>query len=90
MSAGFDNNVVAGALSPLVSSFDQSALESLVRFQADKKTQQRFDELSEKASNGTLTPEEQRAYDSMVGASTVVAVLQAQAEKLLSQNPQPE
>ncbi|TWT65935.1 hypothetical protein Pla123a_48460 [Posidoniimonas polymericola] len=87
MNIRLDTSVVAGALSPLVSSFDAAALQSLVAFRADDATQRRFDELAEKASDGTLSAAEQSAYHSMVGASTVVAVMQAEAEKLLSQSP---
>jgi hypothetical protein len=86
METEVDPTAVADALFPLVSSFDDASLESLVQFRAGEKTQQKFDALSERASDGTLTPAEEREYQSLVSASAVVAVMQAEAEKLLTQH----
>ena len=86
MDSELDSTVVATTLSPLIASFDKSALESLVRFRAGEKTQDRFEHLAEKSSDGTLTPDEQREYESIVRTSSFIAVLQAQAEGFLTEN----
>ncbi|MCR9296449.1 MAG: hypothetical protein NXI32_27370 [bacterium] len=89
MDIELDTTVVASTLSPLVTSFDHAGLESLIKFRADEKTQTRFEELAEKASNGVISPQEQREYDSIIRTSSIIAVLQAQAEKLLADDKDP-
>jgi len=78
-----DTTAVERLLSPLASSFDATALRSLVRYRADQQAQDRIDELAEKCNEGTLTPLEEREYDSLVQTATMVAILQAEAKKLL-------
>ena len=55
----------------------------IVDLRADEATQARLEELAEKCSEGLLTPEEQRDYESYVEAIDVVSILQAKARRLL-------
>ena len=86
MDPELDTTVLADYLTPLVSTFDRNGLENLINYRADEKLQARFEELSEKSSDGTLTPAEQRQFESIVQLSTVVAALQSRAEKLLQES----
>lgn len=77
------NPAVDRLLSPLASSFDESGLRRLVDYRADRRAQDRIDELAEKSNEGSLTAAEEKEYDSLIHAATVVALLQAEAKKIL-------
>lgn len=83
MAMEFDTSALERVLTPLASSFDRAGLESLVRFQADQQTQDRVDELAEKSNAGTLSPSEEREYDSYVETSRFLAVLKAEARRII-------
>jgi len=67
METILDTTAVERLLFPLASSFDETALQSLVRYRADQQAQDRIDELAEKCNDGTLNALEEREYDSLVG-----------------------
>ena len=83
MATQYDTTALERLLSPLASSFDEAALHSLIRYRADEQTQDRVDELAEKCNAGTLTASEKREYESLVDASRVIAILKAEAKKIL-------
>ncbi|MGE5195160.1 MAG: hypothetical protein ACM3U2_21925 [Deltaproteobacteria bacterium] len=51
---------------------------------APPEVQARLDELAEKCSDGTLAPDERRAYESYLRAVNFIGVLQAKARALLT------
>jgi hypothetical protein len=83
MTTEFDTTALERVLNPLASSLDRAGLESLVRFRADQQTQDRVDELAEKCNAGTLSAAEEREYDSYVETSRFIAVLKAEARRIL-------
>lgn len=88
MLTDFDNAALARVLNPLASSLDRAGLESLVRFHTDQPTQDRVDQLAEKCNAGTLSSAEEREYDSLVETARFIAVLKAEARRILdSQGP---
>ena len=56
----------------------------LAGLRANPKVQARIDELAEKCSDGTLTPEERSAYESYVRTINFIGMLQAKARRVLS------
>jgi hypothetical protein len=88
METDFDATAAERLLSPLAASFDETALQSLVQYRADQYAQDRIDELAEKCNDGSLTRAEEREYESLVQTATLLAILQAEAKKILrTQNP---
>ena len=55
-----------------------------VELRADAALQKRVDELADKNTQGTISPEELAEYDEYLEVASVVAVLQAAARKVLS------
>src|SRR5262249_11492888 len=49
---------------------------------ASEDVQARFDELADKNTAGTLSPEEHAEYESLVAGATFIAILQAKARAL--------
>ena len=58
----------------------------LVNLRASADVQARLDELAEKSSDGTLTEDERRKYESYLRAVNFIGVLQAKARALLASN----
>jgi hypothetical protein len=57
--------------------------KALVDFKLDSATEARLDELADKNTEGTLTPEERQEYEVQVDAIGIVSILQAKARRLL-------
>ncbi len=64
---------------------DRQSAESLLRLRADKEMQGRIEELADKCTEGTLTPEERDEYEAMIRVGNFVAILQAKARRLLAE-----
>ena len=60
----------------------------LVALTADDRTSKRVLELGGKANDGSLTAAEREEYEAFVRANDVVAILQAKARQVLSQQGQ--
>jgi hypothetical protein len=58
--------------------------DRLVRLQADPQVQTRMDVLAGKCTEGELTEEEQREYETYVRAGNLIALLQAKARRFLA------
>jgi len=52
-------------------------------------SQARLDELADKNTSNTLTPEERAEYEAMVDAGNLIAVLQAKARLVLKNGQEP-
>ena len=57
----------------------------LLAFRADRSMQSRIDELGDKCTEGTLTSKEREEYEGYVSAFNLVSLLQAKAQRILSQ-----
>jgi hypothetical protein len=71
-------------LRPLSRELTLELARALVKVQADTETQERYDELAEKRTEGQLTVEEQAELESMVRANTLLGLLKAEAQTLLT------
>jgi hypothetical protein len=72
-------------LEPVSRCLTPEVARQLVDLRADRKLQKRIDTLADKCTEGQLTAEEREEYDTYVRASRFIAILQAQARKLLAQ-----
>jgi len=61
----------------------RESAKAVVDFRLNPATQARLDELADKNTEGTLTPEERREYGAQVGAIEIASILQARARRLL-------
>ena len=59
----------------------------LLALKADATLQTRVDDLAERHSHGSLTPQEQAEYGKYVSYSTFVAILKSKARQLLADSP---
>ena len=81
------NEYLEQMLRPLADSFSTEFARKLVDLRAAPELQDRVDELAGKANDGMLTDEERAEYQARIRAATLVAVMQAQARRFLSQRP---
>jgi hypothetical protein len=58
--------------------------EPLVDLTADDETQVRYDALADKKNQGNLTPLEEEELESLVRANTLLGLLKAEAQLVLS------
>ena len=72
-------------LRPLRRQLSTELARALVRLEADREVQTRYDELAEKNTEGALTPEEQAELESLVRANSILTLLKAQARAFLRQ-----
>ena len=68
---------------------DRQSAEALLRLRADKEMQGRIEELADKSTEGTLTPEEREEYEALIRVGNFVAILQARARRLLAEGHAP-
>jgi hypothetical protein len=66
-------------LTPLQACLTPEVATEITRLRADAGTQARLDELAEKNSEGTITPDERGEYEALVSAGNLIAVLRAKA-----------
>ena len=64
---------------------DRQSAEALLRLRTDKEMQGRIEELADKSTEGTLTPEEREEYEALIRVGNFVAILQARARRLLAE-----
>jgi len=74
-------------LSPLADCIDAATAERMSHFRIDSATQSRIDLLADKASDDTLTDEEQREYAGYIEAIDIIGIFQAKARKTLARKP---
>jgi len=56
----------------------------LVKLRADAKLQKHIDDLADKCTEGTLTPEERAEYGAIVSFDTFIAMLKSKARQRLA------
>lgn len=71
-------------LDPVGQVLSPDVARRLVDLRADPVAQARVDYLGDRANDGLLTPEEREEYESLVAASSVIAILQAKARALIA------
>lgn len=74
-------------LDPVGRSLTPEVAQALMSLRADAETQARMDDLADKSSEGTLTPDERAEYEACVSANDFVGVLRAKARRLLAGTP---
>lgn len=75
--------VLARAIQPNAGGMSPALAEEVLRFSFPAEDRQRCDELSAKASAGTLTEEEGRELDELLIAGDILGLLQAKARASL-------
>jgi hypothetical protein len=73
-------------LDPVVEVFTPALARKIVDLRADPELEERIAVLREKASHGTLTPEEDAEYKDFVEAVDVISIIQAKARRFLDTN----
>jgi hypothetical protein len=81
------NAVLDRMLNPVAECFTPDVARKIANLQADETTQNRLDELAEKANEGSLTPAEREEYEACVEAIDLIALLQAKARSVLKTMP---
>jgi hypothetical protein len=70
-------------LEPLEQCLTREVAERISHLQADESIQTRLATLSQKNAEGTISDEERKELNDIVHASSVIAILQAKARKVL-------
>jgi hypothetical protein len=70
-------------LRPLRPELSVELADALLRLKADAEVQARYDELADKNTAGTLSPEERAELESLVRANSILGVLKAEARAFL-------
>jgi hypothetical protein len=66
-------------LDPVGKALSPEAARQLLALRADDDTQSLIDGLADRANEGSLTAEERAEYESLIGAASLVAILQWKA-----------
>lgn len=64
--------------------FDLNTARAVTELRQDEGTCRRMEELGAKASEGRLSPEEEREYDALIEVSDVIATLQLKARRQIA------
>ena len=83
-SSSYDIGAFERGTDPVLRIFSTDQARQLVDYQSDDALRQRIDELAAKSNEGLLSSAERLEYEGYVRANKFVAVLQAQARKLLA------
>jgi hypothetical protein len=63
--------------------------QRLLELRADPDLQEGVDELADRCTDGRLTPDERAEYETLVRAGRIIAILQAKARRILTQQTPP-
>jgi hypothetical protein len=80
-------NVLEASLEPVGRSLNREAALKLLEIKAPPLLQERIDVLAERCGEGVASDEELSEYDAMIQAANVIAILQAEARRVLSDPP---
>jgi len=72
------------SLAPVGHSLNSEAAQKLLELKAPSSLQERIDDLADRCGEGLASDEELSEYDSMIHAANVIAILQAEARRVLS------
>lgn len=79
-------SVLESSLEPVGRSLNPEAALKLLELNASPLLQQRMDVLADRCGEGVASDEELSEYDSMIHAANVIAILQAEARRVISSN----
>ena len=79
------STVLDSVLEPVAMCLTPESARRIANQRADAATQAKFDELADKANEGSLSDEERAEYDRLLAAFHVITILQAKARTLLEQ-----
>ena len=79
-------NLLEASLEPVGRSLNPEAALKLLELKAPSLLQERIDALADRCGEGVASDEELSEYDSMIHAANVIAILQAEARRVLSPN----
>ena len=85
MPADPAHNAFERVLAAVGQCLDRQSAEALLRFRAGKERLGRIEDLADKSTEGTLTPDEREEYEALIRAGNFVAILQARARQLLAE-----
>ena len=74
-----DTPVLRRMLRPLVESLRDELLKAVVAIQPDPVEEERYHELADKNTEGTLSADEQSELEAMVSATTLLSILSMEA-----------
>jgi hypothetical protein len=77
-------SMIEHLLRPIEQSMPPEAARWLIGIRADDELQERYDELADKNTEGTITPEELSELEQYVLASEFIGLMQAKARRVLS------
>jgi hypothetical protein len=81
---GTQERTLERLLDPVSRCLTPEAARRLVELRADPELQERMETLADRCTEGALTPEEREEYATYVHAVHIIAILQANARKLLT------
>ena len=84
MKTGGDWVALARLLRPLSRGLTDELARALVNLTADQETHARYEALAEKRTEGQLTPLEEEELESLVRANTLLGLLKAEAQSVLT------
>lgn len=76
-------NILESSLGSVGRSLNSEAALKLLELKAPLLLQQRMDTLADRCGEGTASDEELSEYDSMIQAANLIAILQAEARRVL-------
>lgn len=77
-------SVLDRLLDPLADCWTPEVAQRIVEQRPDSATQQRIDELADKANEGVLTPDERVEYEEYVESIDFIGILKAKARLVLT------
>lgn len=79
-----NSNAFDRATEPVLRILTRDQVTQIVNFHADEQLQARIETLARKANEGELSDEDQGEYQGYAQANKFIAVLQAQARRILA------
>jgi hypothetical protein len=73
-------------LEPMTDALTPEVAQVIVNLRADAETETEVQKLREKANEGRLTAEEERAYHDFIEAVDVISILQSKARRFLARH----
>jgi DNA-binding FadR family transcriptional regulator len=86
MTSEQETAVLDRLLEPVGRCLSPEAARQLIALRADDVAQARIEELADKCTEGQLSSDERAEYEFYIAANNVIAILQAQARRLLAAN----
>ncbi len=81
-----DATVLTRLLTPVGHCLTPEVATALINLRVDPSVQERIEELADRCTEGTLSPEERVEYETYVHAIDFISTLQAQAHRVLEKN----